>query len=279
MLTLAVIGGLVLLWLGLELWRLDERAGLLALESELPFEAAMVSLRLARGYKLVWSDEARGFFVWERNRRFHDGGVFYYAQIWADVRTGRGRFVVGVIGHKFHRSDELASARSQFVETQLLHLTEESAEDARVRAADPRTARAVHRALRRLIGQQTERPPVTDAPMSSSALEFTVNAPHAEVADAIGRLSQSGWRLVETASFNRGLVPQRRFCFEDGATRETARAEYLLEVRAYADGYTLLAIDWFPRAEPGRPPRRPSELAADVSRTVAHVHAVREAAE
>jgi hypothetical protein len=262
MVTFGVIGGLVLLWLGLDLWAWRQRSQLVTLESQYPADVATISLRLTRGFELVRSDETGGLYIWERGRPFDDGGIRYYAQISRDQRTGRGRFVVGVIGHTFHTTEDLVQARSSFVSSQLFHLTAESVEGALVRAADPRTVRNVLPAMRSLAGQRATRVPAIDAPMSPSALRFTLRAPLAVVTDAVDTLPAAGWRRIESTSLERGLVTQRRYCFEDAARREHASAEYLLEVRGYAGDWVLLAIDWFPRPEPARPPRRPSELEA-----------------
>ena len=260
MLIVAAIGALGLVLLLLDLRRMKWRAGLVAFESQHSVEMASVWLRSASGYRLVFTDEERGLFVWERGRCFHDGGIVYYGQIWADERTGRARFVIGVIGHKFHTAEELASARARFVSGQVFHLTSRSARQAILRAADPRTVRAVLPVMRRLVGRRTNRPPAIDAPMSGFAVRFTLRAPLAAVTAAIADLAPAGWRVVETACLNRGLVTQRRYCFEDAAKREDARAEYLLEVCGYADDWVHLAIDWFPRPGSHRPPRRPTEF-------------------
>lgn len=268
MLMLGAVTGLSLLWLVLHLRRPMRPRGLLHLESQQSVEMARVWLRLAAGYKLVHADDAHGLFIWERGRRFHDGGLFYYAEIWQDARTRRARLVAGVVGHTFHTDEELASARSRFVSGQLFHLTDRSAEDALVRAADVRTVRIVHPSVRGVVGQQANRPPAIDLPMSPSAARFVLRAPLNVVADAIGDLSRSGWRLVETASLDRGFVNHRRYCFEDAAARRDAGAEYLLEVCGYADDDVHLAIDWFPIPDAGRTPRRPAELEADIRRRV-----------
>ena len=177
MLFLTAVGALALVLLILDGWRLMKHAGLLRLESSQPAEAATVWLQIARGYTLVRAEPEQGLYAWEHGRPFEDGGILYYAQISRDERTGRGRFVVGVIGHKFHRAEELAAARSQFVSSQLFHLTAESAETALIRAGNPRTVRAVHPAMRRMVGRRAVRPPAIDATMSSSALRFTMRAP------------------------------------------------------------------------------------------------------
>lgn len=274
MVMLVTIGGLLLLWLVLSLMEVKWRGGLLALESQHTPEMAAIWLRVASGYKLVLEDGRRGIFVWEQGRRFHDGGIFYYGEMWQDPRTGRARFVVGVMGHRFHTANELAAARSRFVATQVFHLTPRSGDDAVVRAGDPRTARAIHPAMRKLAGQETQRPPAIDTPMSASAVRFSLRIPLASVSRAIADLSPAGWRLVETASLSRGLVAQHRYCFRDATQGKDAGAEYLLEVCGYASGWVKLAIDWFPRAEPSRPPRRPTELEADIRRKVGEMHAV-----
>ena len=266
MLIVAAIGALGLVLLLLDLWRVKRRAGLVAFESQHSVEMASVWLRSATGYRLVFADDARGLFVWERGRCFHDGGMVYYGQIWPDERTGRARFVIGVIGHKFHSAEELASARSRFVSGQVFHLTPRSARQAVLRAADPRTVHAVLPVMRRLVGRRTNRPPAIDAPMSGFAVRFTLRAPLAAVTGATADLAPAGWRVVETACLNRGLVTQRRYCVEDAAKREDAGAEYLLEVCGYADNWIHLAIDWFPRPGSSRPPRRPTELQADIRR-------------
>ena len=205
MLIVAAIGALGLVLLLLDLRRMKWRAGLVAFESQHSVEMASVWLRSASGYRLVFTDEERGLFVWERGRCFHDGGIVYYGQIWADERTGRARFVIGVIGHKFHSAEELASARARFVSGQVFHLTPRSARQAVLRAADPRTVRAVLPAMRRLVGQRTNRPPAIDAPMSGFAVRFTLRAPLAAVTAAIADLAPAGWRVVETAVSIAGL--------------------------------------------------------------------------
>ena len=100
--------------------------------------------------------------------------------------------------------------------------------------------------------------------MSPFAVRFALRAPPAAVTDAIADLSRAGWRLVENASLNRGLVTQHRYCFEDAAERKDAGAEYLLEVRLHAGNWADLAIDWFPLPGTARSPRRPGELEADI---------------
>jgi hypothetical protein len=279
MFIVGAIAAFALVWLLLDLWRERRRDGLVALESQHSVETAAAWLRIASGYRLVLADDERGLFVWERGRRFYDGGFFYYGQIWRDQRTGRARFVIGVIGHTFHRAEELARARSRFVAGQVFHLTPRSARNAVMRAADPRTARKVLPPMRRLIGRQTNRPPAIDAPMSPTALRFTLRAPLAAVTDAIADLPEAGWRLVETASLHRGLVTQHRYCFEDAAERTDAGAEYLLEVRGYANDWVHIALDWFPLPGAPRPPRRPAELQADISQGVAHIRSTLELAE
>lgn len=278
MLLIGFISGLALLWLVLDLAEVKWRGGLMALESQHPPQMAAMWLRVASGFKVVLADEDRGLFVWERGRRFHDGGLFYYAELWRDARTGRARFVVGVMGHAFHTAAELAQARSRFVSSQLFHLTARSAENAVIRAADPRTARRVHPAMRRCLARrglarQSRRPPAIDTPMSPSAVRFSLRVPLSELSTAIAGLSQSGWRLVETASLNRGLIGQHRYCFRDAAGA-TEAPDYLLEVCGYPSGWVKLAIDWFPQAELVRPPRRPTDLEADIRRAVERVHTV-----
>lgn len=274
MFIVGAIATFALVWLLLDLWKEKRHDGLAAFESQHSVETASAWLRLAGGYRLVLADDERGLFVWERGRRFHDGGLFYYGQIWKDERTGRARFVIGVIGHRFHRAEELARARSRFVAGQVFHLTPRSARNAVLRAVDPRTVRNVLPLMRRLVGQQINRPPAIDAPMSPAAVRFTVRAPLAAVTDAIADLPEAGWRLVEAASLNRSLVTQHRYCFEDAAQRKDAGAEYLVEVRGYADDWIHVAIDWFPLPGPRRPPRRPSELQADLRQGVARVRPV-----
>ena len=275
MLLVAAITCLAILVLLHDLWGLRRRTRLLELESQHSVEMATVWLRIASGYTLVLADETRGLFVWQRGRRFRDGGLFYYGQIWRDERSGRARFVIGVVGHKFHSTNELAAARSRFVAGQVFHLTERSARDAVVRAADPRTARAVLPAMRRLIGQQAHRPPAIDTPITPFAVRFTLRAPVTAVTDAIGDLQNAGWRLVEAATINRGLVTQRHYCFIDTAERDGAGAEYLLEVCGYADDWVHLAIDWFPLPDARHMPRRPTELECDVRRVVERVRTTR----
>lgn len=279
MLMLGAIGCLALLWLVLVLQGVRARGGLMVLESQHPPEMAAIWLRVASGYKLILDDDARGLFVWEHGRRFHDGGLFYYGELWRDRRSGRARFAIGVIGHKFHTAEELATARARFVATQVFHLTPRSESDAVVRASNPRTARAVHPAMRRLVGRQTQRPPAIDTPMSPFAVRFSLRVPLAEAVRAITDLSPAGWRLVETVSLNRGPIAQHRYCFRDATQGKDAGPDYLLEVCGYASGWVKLAIDWFPRTELPRPPRRPTELEADIRRRVEDVHAVQDVAE
>jgi hypothetical protein len=273
MVFLSAVGGLALVLLILDLWRLKQYGGLLRLESDQPAEVAAVWLQIARGYTLVRTEPEQGLYVWERGRRFDDGGILYYGQIVRDERTGRGRFIVGVIGHKFHRAEELAAARAQFVSSQLFHLAEQSAETALIRAGDPRTVHSVHPAMRHRIRKEMARPPAIDAPISSTALRFTLRAPLDAVTDAIGKLPEHGWRLIETASLSRGLVTQHRYCFADTAEHKDAGAEYLLELRWYDGDWAMLAIDWFPGAAPSRPSRKAAELEADIREAVERVRA------
>ena len=267
MLIVAAIGALGLVLLLLDLRRMKWRAGLVAFESQHSVEMASVWLRSASGYRLVFTDEERGLFVWERGRCFHDGGIVYYGQIWADERTGRARFVIGVIGHKFH------SSRRACERADPVRLGTGLPSDRRGARDRPSCGRPIRErsapffpSMRRLVGRRTNRPPAIDAPMSGFAVRFTLRAPLAAVTAAIADLAPAGWRVVETACLNRGLVTQRRYCFEDAAKREDARAEYLLEVCGYADDWIHLAIDWFPRPGSHRPPRRPTELQADIRR-------------
>jgi hypothetical protein len=273
MLFLGAVGALALILLILDLRRLMQYAGLMRLESEQPAEVAAVWLQIARGYTLVRTEPEQGLYVWERGRRFDDGGILYYGQISRDERTGRGRFIVGVIGHPFHRADELAAARSQFVSSQLFHLTERSARDALIRAGNPRTVRPVHPAMRRMVGTVTDRPPAIDAAMSATALRFTLRAPHEAVVDAIGKLPEQGWRLVETASLSRALVTQHRYCFEDASAHEDGGDAFLLELRWYDGDWAMLAIDWFPRGESTSPSRSTVELEASIRQAVERVRA------
>lgn len=279
MVMLVAIGGLLVLWLVLSLMEVRWRRGLLTLESQHSPEMAAIWLRVASGYRLVLEDAPRGVFVWEQGRRFHDGGIAYYGEMWRDPRTGRARFILGVIGHKFHTAGELAAARSRLVATQIFHLTGHSAADAIVRAANPRTALAVHPALRRLAGKQADRPPAIDAPMSPTAVRFSLRVPLGSVVQAIAELSPAGWRLVETASLSRGLVAQHRYCLRDAAQGKDAGPEYLLEVCGYASGWAKLAIDWFPRPGMARSPRRPAALEADLRQKVERLRRVPELAE
>ena len=180
-----------------------------------------------------------------------------------------------MVGHKFHSTNELAAARSRVVAGRVLHLTKRSARDAVVRAANPRTARAVLPAMRRLVGQQAHRPPAIDTPITPFAVRFTLRAPATAVADAIGELQHTGWRLAEAATINRGLVTQRRYCFIDAAERDGAGAEYLLEVCGYVDDWVHLAIDWFPLPDAGHMPRRLIQPECDVRRVVERVRTTR----
>ena len=279
MLFLGLLGGVILVLIVLDLWDLKQRAGLLELESQYPADTASVWLQIARGdYRRV-ANQGKNSFIWERGRSFHDGGLLYVGQLWRDSRSGRGRFVIGVIGHQYHAREELAAARAQFVSTQLFHLTDESAATAIERASNPRTARAVHPEMRKFAGKRETRPPAIDAPMSPTALRFTLRVPLHGVRDAIAELPAAGWRILDTASLSRGLVTQHRYALEDAPEREDASAEYLLELRWYEGDWAMLAIDWFPRPDATRPPRKPAELEAVIRRAVEHVLVVPEAAE
>jgi hypothetical protein len=278
MIFLGLIGSVVLVLIVLDLWDLKQRAGLLELESQYPADIAAVWLQIARGYRCVAKD-APNSFVWERGRGFDDGGFLYWGRTWRHKHTGRGRFVIGVIGHKYHTREELAAARAQFVSTQLFHLTEKSAETAIARASDPRTARAVNPEARKLADKRPTRPPAIDAPMSPAALRFTLRVPLDAVKEAIDELPAKGWRRLDSASLSRGLVTQHRYAFEDAPERKDASAEYLLELRWYDGDWAMLAIDWFPRPGATRPRRSPTELEAEIRRAVEGVLVVPEAAE
>jgi len=130
--------------------------------------------------------------------------------------------------------------------------------------------------MRGLIGKQTIRPPAIDVPMSASAQRFTLHAPIEAVESAIAGLQQAGWRLVETASINRGLVAQSRYSFIDATERKDAGAEYVLECRCYEGDWAVLAIDWFPFRDSARVPRRPNEMEADIRSGLERVRMVAE---